>query len=145
MKKGMLAEFKEFAIKGNMMDMAVGIILGAGFGKIITSLVSDIIMPPIGLLLGNVNFTDLKLVLREAGADAIANPAVTWNYGNFIQVIIDFTIVAFCIFLVVKALNRVRDARKKDEVATPPAPPEPTNEEKLLTEIRDLLKKDSFK
>jgi len=141
MKKGMLAEFKEFAIKGNMMDMAVGIILGAGFGKIITSLVSDIIMPPIGLLLGNVNFTDLKLVLREAGADAIANPAVTWNYGNFIQVIIDFTIVAFCIFLVVKALNRVRDARKKDEVATPPAPPEPTNEEKLLTEIRDLLKK----
>lgn len=145
MKKGMLAEFKEFAIKGNMMDMAVGIILGAGFGKIITSLVSDIIMPPIGLLLGNVNFSDLKVVLREAGVDAVTNPAVTWNYGNFIQVIIDFTIVAFCIFMVVKALNRVRDVRKKEEVAPPAAPPEPTNEEKLLTEIRDLLKKDSFK
>jgi len=145
MKKGMLAEFKEFAIKGNMMDMAVGIIIGAGFGKIITSLVSDIIMPPIGLLLGNVNFTDLKLVLREAGVDAVANPAVTWNYGNFIQVVIDFVIVAFCVFLVVKALNRVRDVRKKDETPAPAAPPEPTTEEKLLTEIRDLLKKDSLK
>ena len=130
-------EFKAFAMKGNVTDMAVGIIIGAAFGKIVSSMVSDIIMPPLGLLIGGVNFTDLKLVMKAATE---AQPAVTWNYGNFLQVTFDFLIVAFAVFMVIKALNT---AKRKEEAkpATPPAPPVPTKEESLLTEIRDLLKK----
>lgn len=126
-------EFKAFALKGNLVDVAVGIIIGLAFGKVVSSIVNDIIMPPIGLLLGGVNFTELKVVLREATASL---PAVTWNYGNFIQVCIDFLIVAFSVFMLVKAMNA---ARIKKEAA--PAPPAPTKQEILLTEIRDLLKK----
>jgi large conductance mechanosensitive channel len=130
-------EFKAFAMKGNVVDMAVGIIIGAAFGKIVSSIVSDIIMPPLGLLIGGVNFTDLRLILKAATE---TTPAVTWNYGNFIQVIFDFTIVAFAVFMVIKAMNA---AKKKEEAvpAAPPAPPAPTKEEVLLGEIRDLLKK----
>ena len=130
-------EFKAFAMKGNVTDMAVGIIIGAAFGKIVSSMVSDIIMPPLGLLIGGVNFTDLKLVMKAATE---AHPAVTWNYGNFLQVTFDFLIVAFAVFMVIKALNA---AKRKEEAkpAAPPAPPAPTKEESLLTEIRDLLKK----
>jgi len=127
-------EFKAFAMKGNVVDMAVGIIIGAAFGKIVSSLVSDIIMPPLGLLIGGVNFTDLKLVMKAAAG---ANPAVTWNYGNFLQVCFDFLIVAFAVFLLIKGIN----AAKKKEDAAPAAPPAPTKEETLLSEIRDLLKK----
>ncbi len=129
-----LDEFKKFAMKGNMVDMAVGIIIGVAFGKIVTSLVSDVIMPPIGLLLGGVNFTDLKVVMKAA---TDVKPAVTWNYGSFIQAAIDFLIVAFTIFLLVKAIN----ALKKKEEPAPAAPPAPTKDQILLTEIRDLLKK----
>jgi large conductance mechanosensitive channel len=131
-------EFKAFAMKGNVVDMAVGIIIGAAFGKIVSSMVSDIIMPPLGLLIGGVNFTDLKLVLKAA-VDA-THPAVTWNYGNFLQVTFDFLIVAFAVFLVIKAIVA---AKRKEEAApsAPPAPPIPTKEEVLLSEIRDLLKK----
>jgi len=124
-------EFKAFALRGSVVDMAVGIIIGAAFGKIITSIVADVIMPPIGLLVGGVNFTDLKVVLREAIG---ANPAVTLNYGNFIQVTFDFLIVAFVIFLLIKAINRSK--KNKEE-----APAGPSKEETLLSEIRDLLKK----
>jgi large conductance mechanosensitive channel len=127
-------EFKAFTMKGNVVDMAVGIIIGAAFGKIVSSIVGDIIMPPLGLLIGGVNFTDLKLVLKAASE---AHPAVTWNYGNFLQVCFDFLIVAFAIFLIIKAIVI---ARRKEEAA-PAAPPAPTKEEILLTEIRDLLKK----
>jgi large conductance mechanosensitive channel len=129
----MLKEFKNFAIKGNLIDMAIGIIIGAAFGKIVASLVADIIMPPLGLLIGGVNFTDLTIVLKSAVGET---PAVTLNYGNFLQIVFDFLIVAFTIFLVVKGLNKM----KKKEEAKPVAPPEPTKEEILLTEIRDLLK-----
>jgi large conductance mechanosensitive channel len=130
-------EFKAFAMKGNVVDMAVGIIIGAAFGKIVSSVVGDIIMPPLGLLIGGVNFTDLKVVLKAA-VDA-THPAVTWNYGNFLQVTFDFLIVAFAVFMVIKAINT---AKRKEEVpVAPPAPPVPTKEETLLTEIRDLLKK----
>ena len=127
-------EFKAFTMKGNMVDMAVGIIIGAAFGKIVSSLVSDIIMPPIGLLLGGVNFTDLKLVMKAATETA---PAVTWNYGSFLQVVIDFLIVAWAIFMIVKIIN----AAKKKEEEAPAAPPAPTKDQELLSEIRDLLKK----
>jgi len=130
----MLKEFKNFAIKGNLIDMAIGIIIGAAFGKIVASLVADIIMPPLGLLIGGVNFTELTIVLKSAVGET---PAVTLNYGNFLQIVFDFLIVAFTIFLVVKGLNKM----KKKEEAKPVAPPEPTKEEILLTEIRDLLKK----
>jgi large conductance mechanosensitive channel len=130
-------EFKAFAMKGNVVDMAVGIIIGAAFGKIVSSIVSDIIMPPLGLLIGGVNFTDLKVVMKAA---TDLKPAVTWNYGNFLQVTFDFLIVAFAVFMVIKAMNA---AKKKEEAkpAAPAAPPLPTKEETLLTEIRDLLKK----
>jgi large conductance mechanosensitive channel len=127
-------EFKAFAMKGNVVDMAVGIIIGAAFGKIVSSVVSDIIMPPLGLLIGGVNFSDLKWVMKAATDTA---PAVTWNYGNFLQVCFDFLIVAFAVFLLIKAIN----AAKKKEEAAPSAPPEAPKEEVLLTEIRDLLKK----
>jgi large conductance mechanosensitive channel len=127
-------EFKAFAMKGNVVDMAVGIIIGAAFGKIVSSLVADIFMPPLGLLIGGVNFTELKIILKAAVG---TNPAVTWNYGNFLQAAFDFVIVAFVVFLVIKAIVA---AKRKEEVA-PAAPPVPTKEESLLTEIRDLLKK----
>ncbi len=130
----MLKEFKSFAIKGNLIDMAIGIIIGAAFGKIVASFVADIILPPLGLLIGGVNFTDLNIILQKATAEA---PAVTLNYGNFIQIVIDFLIVAFTIFMVVKGINKM----KKKEEAKVAAAPEPTKEEILLTEIRDLLKK----
>jgi len=128
-----ISEFKAFAMRGNVVDMAVGIILGAAFGKIVSSFVNDIIMPPIGLLVGGVDFTDLSIVLKEAVGEV---PAVTINYGMFIQVIIDFVIVAFAIFMAIKAMNSM----KKKQEAAPAAPPVPSREEILLTEIRDLLK-----
>jgi large conductance mechanosensitive channel len=127
-------EFKSFAMKGNVVDLAVGIIIGAAFGKIVASLVSDIIMPPLGLIIGGVTFTDLKVVMKAATE---GHPAVTWNYGNFLQVTFDFLIVAFAVFLLIKAIVL---ARKKEQAA-PAAPPAPSKEEILLTEIRDLLKK----
>lgn len=137
----MLKEFKEFAMKGNVMDMAIGIIIGGAFGKIVASFVADVLMPPLGLIIGGVNFTDLKLVLTEAVLDADGvetAAAVSINYGNFIQVTIDFIIIAFAIFMMVKAMN---SAKKKEEAAPPPPPPGPTDDQKLLMEIRDLLKK----
>ena len=129
-----IQEFKAFAMRGNVIDMAVGIIIGGAFGKIVSSIVNDIIMPPIGLLVGGVNFTDLKFVMKDAVGDI---PAVSLNYGNFIQVLFDFIIIAFSIFMVIKVMNA---AKKKEEAPVAPKAPEPTNEEKLLTEIRDLLK-----
>lgn len=142
---GMIKEFKEFAVKGNMLDMAVGIIIGGAFGKVITSLVNDILMPPLGMLLGKVDFTNLKVILQkgqEAVMDGttVVQPAineVSVNYGMFIQTVIDFVIVAFCIFVVIKAMNRLK---RKEEVA-PAAPPPPSEEVVILKEIRDLLKK----
>lgn len=132
-----LSEFKAFAMKGNVIDMAVGIIIGGAFGKIVSSIVNDIIMPPIGLLVGGVNFTDLKFVLKAAIEDS---PAVTINYGSFLQVTFDFLIIAFAIFMVIKAMNSAK--KKEAEAPAAPAPaPAPSKEEVLLTEIRDLLKK----
>lgn len=128
-----IKEFKEFAVKGNMIDMAVGIIIGGAFGKIVSSLVADVIMPPIGLMLGGVDFSNLKVTLKEAQEGV---EAVTLNYGKFVQTAVDFMIVAFAIFLMVKAINTLK--RKEEEA--PAAPPEPTKEEQLLTEIRDVLK-----
>lgn len=135
-----IQEFKEFAIKGNMVDMAVGIIIGAAFGKIVTSLVNDLLMPPIGLLIGGVDFTDLKIILKGAIVDPTGKSisAVSVNYGSFIQITLDFMIVAFVIFMMIKAMNRMK---KKQIEAVVPAPPLPGREEILLTEIRDLLKK----
>lgn len=142
-----LSDFKAFAMRGNVIDMAVGVIIGGAFGKIVTSIVNDVIMPPIGLLVGGVNFTDLKLVLKdavpagvnEAGEVQEAVAAVTLNYGNFLQQTFDFLIIAFSIFLFISLIKKVTERKKVKEPA--PAPePEPTNEEKLLTEIRDLLK-----
>jgi len=130
---GMLKEFREFALKGNMIDMAVGIIIGAAFGKVVTSLVGDIIMPPIGTLLGNVDFSGLTVTLREASE---GKEAVLLRYGAFINTLVDFFIVALAIFMVIKGMNTLR--RKNAE--KPAAPPAPTPQEKLLTEIRDLLK-----
>jgi large conductance mechanosensitive channel len=129
----MLKEFKEFAIKGNAIDMAVGIIIGAAFGKVISSLVADIFMPPIGVLVGGVDFTKLALTLKETAGNT---PAVTLNYGNFIQTLVDFTIIAFAIFMAIKFINKL----KRKEVAAPAVIPEPSREELLLAEIRDLLK-----
>ncbi len=127
-----IQEFKAFALKGNVIDMAVGIVIGAGFGRIVSSLVDNIIMPPLGIIVGGVNFKDLSLVLKQASEGV---PAVTLKYGEFIQTVFDFTIIAFCIFLVVKMINRM----KKKEAANPTvAPP---RQEVLLQEIRDLLKK----
>jgi large conductance mechanosensitive channel len=137
---GMLQEFKQFAMRGNVVDMAVGVIIGGAFGKIVSSVVSDIIMPPIGCLVGGMNFADLKVTLKDAvmNGEEIVTPAVTLNYGNFIQVVIDFLIIAFSIFLLIKGINALN--RKKKEEPAPAAPPAPSAEEKLLTEIRDLLK-----
>lgn len=138
----MLDEFKAFAMRGNVVDMAVGIIIGGAFGKIISSFVSDVLMPPIGLLLGGVDFKDMLYTLKDAvmeGSEVIT-PAVTLNYGMFIQNIVDFLIIAFAIFMAIKGMNSMK---KKEEVApaAPEAPPAPTKEQELLAEIRDLLKK----
>ena len=130
----MMKEFKSFVMRGNILDLAVAVIIGAAFGKIISSFVKDILMPPIGMLLGDVNFEDIVWTLREAQGEVAA---VTMNLGIFIQNIVDFIIVAFAIFMVIKAYNK---SKKKEEEA-PAAPPAPSNEEVLLAEIRDLLKK----
>ena len=129
---GVLNEFKAFAVKGNVVDMAVGIIIGAAFGKIVTSFVGDLVMPPIGMLIGGVDFSDLAITLKAAEG---ATPAVVLAYGKFIQTIIDFIIVALAIFVGVKAINRL----KREEAVAPSLPPVPTKEEVLLGEIRDLL------
>lgn len=129
-----LQEFKEFAVKGNVVDMAVGIIIGAAFGKIVTSFVGDVIMPPIGALLGGVDFSGLAFTVKAAVGTA---PAVVISYGKFVQTLIDFTIIAFAIFMAVKAVNALR---KAEAAAPPPAPPAPSQQEVLLAEIRDLLK-----
>ena len=139
-----IKEFKEFALKGNVVDLAVGVIIGAAFGKIVSSMVNDVVMPPIGKLMGGVNFSDLFISLDAAktqGIHSLAKAKETGAaiiaYGSFVNTVIDFTIVAFCIFLVIKGIN----AMKRKSAPTPPAaPPEPTKEEKLLMEIRDLLK-----
>ena len=132
-----------------MVDMAVGVIIGGAFGKIVSSVVADVIMPPIGLLVGGVNFTDLKLVMKDAVAEVkdeagnvitAAQDAVTLNYGNFLQVTFDFLIIAFSIFLMIKLITRLTEKKKAEEEATPAPPPAPSKEELLLTEIRDLLK-----
>jgi large conductance mechanosensitive channel len=128
-----LQEFKTFAVKGNMIDMAVGIIIGAAFGKIIASLVADVIMPPLGLVIGGVNFSDLAITLAPAEGEL---PAVVLAYGKFIQSIVDFLIIASVIFMAVKMINRL----KREEQAAPPAPAAPTKDQELLSEIRDLLR-----
>ena len=131
-----MKEFKEFAAKGNVIDMAVGVVMGAAFGKIVTALVAGVIMPPIGVLIGGVDFSDLTIVVKEAVGES---PAVLISYGSFIQTLIDFTIIAFAIFMVIKGINRL----KKKEEEAPKAPAAPSTEELLLTEIRDLLKSES--
>ena len=135
-KPGLLKEFKEFAVKGNAIDMAVGVIIGGAFGKIVTSIVNDLIMPLVGSLLGNVKFSELAIVLKEATE---TTEGITLNYGNFIQTVVDFLIIAFCVFLFVKMIVSMK-RKKKEEEKPAPAEPQPTAEEKLLTEIRDLLK-----
>ena len=134
---GMVKEFKEFAMKGNMMDMAVGIIIGAAFGKIVSSVVADVLMPPLGLLLGGVNFASLKLTLKEAVGNTAA---VTLNYGAFLQTLVDFVIVAFAVLLMIRGINSMR----KEQEEAPAAPAPPPNQEVLLAEIRDLLKNRPF-
>jgi large conductance mechanosensitive channel len=139
---GMLSEFKQFAMRGNVVDLAVGVIIGGAFGKIVSSFVADVLMPPIGVLLGGTDFTSLKIILKNKvmEADKVISQAVTINYGNFVQVTIDFLIIAFSIFMMIKLINSMN--KKEVPAEAPPAPPaEPSNEEKLLTEIRDLLKK----
>ena len=134
----MMSEFKDFAMRGNVVDMAVGIVIGGAFGKIVSSFVADVLMPPIGLMLGGVDFSDLAITLKDAvdGAEA-----VLLKYGVFIQTVVDFLIIAFAIFLVIKAMNSVM--KKEEEPEPEPAPPEPSAEEKLLTEIRDALRSQS--
>lgn len=135
---GMLKEYREFISKGNVIDLAVGVVIGGAFGKIVSSLVNDIVMPPIGYMLKGINFRDLKLVLTRAGTDAagVATPEVAITYGNFIQTALEFLIIAWVIFLVVRTINNMK---RKHEA--PPAPAEPSTQEKLLMEIRDLLRK----
>src|SRR5574344_2391128 len=136
-----IKEFKEFAMRGNVIDLAVGVVIGGAFGKIVASLVADVIMPPIGLLIGGVNFTDLKWEMKaKEVVDGVEQATVTLNYGNFLQVTFDFMIVAFAIFLFVKGINTL-NKKKAEAPVMPAAPPAPSNEELLLTEIRDLLKK----
>ena len=130
---GMMKEFRDFAMRGNVMDMAIGIIIGAAFGKIVTSFVNDVLMPPLGIALGGVKFSDLALTIKEGVGETAA---VSLNYGVFIQTVVDFVIVAFAVFIMVKALNTM----KKKAEEKPVAPAEPPAQEKLLTEIRDLLK-----
>jgi large conductance mechanosensitive channel len=130
-----IAEFKDFAMRGNVVDMAVGIVIGGAFGKIVSSFVADVLMPPLGLLIGGVDFSDLAIMLS---AMTDSSPAVVIAYGKFIQAVVDFVIIAFAIFLVVKGMNSL----KKEEVKAPAEPPPPPREQVLLTEIRDLLKRD---
>lgn len=140
--KKFLSEFKEFAMKGNVVDMAVGVIIGAAFGKIVTSLVNDVIMPVIGVFTGGVNFSDKKWIIQQAVADGetIVTPEVAVTWGAFVQTVIDFIIIAFCIFVAIKFINKLKRA---PEPAPEPAPaPAPPTQEELLTEIRDLLKKE---
>jgi large conductance mechanosensitive channel len=129
----MMSEFKNFAMRGNVVDMAVGIVIGGAFGKIVSSFVSDVLMPPIGMMMGGVDFSELAVVLKEATGEAAA---VTINYGSFIQTVLDFVIIAFAIFMVVRAINNM----KKKEEEAPAEPPKPSAEVELLTEIRDSLK-----
>lgn len=129
---GIIQEFKTFAMRGNVVDIAVGIIIGGAFGKIVSSFVADVIMPPIGVLVGNIDFTNLSITLKQASGDIAA---VTLNYGKFIQSVVDFIIIAFAIFMMIKVMNSL----KKKEEAAPAAPPVPTAEVVLLTEIRDAL------
>ncbi|WP_026952312.1 large-conductance mechanosensitive channel protein MscL [Algoriphagus mannitolivorans] len=137
---GLLKEFKEFAVKGNVVDLAVAVIIGGAFGKIVASFVSDVLMPPIGLLLGGVDYTSLQLILKEASMNDAGEEiaAVAINYGVFLQNVIDFIIIAFVIFMAIRAINSMKN---KEAAAPPPPPPGPTPSEKLLEEIRDLLKK----
>ena len=141
---GFFAEFKKFIARGNVMDMAVGVIIGGAFGKISTSLVNDIIMPAVSMLVGGINFSDWKIVLKQAvlDADGVTElaPAVAINYGTFLSTILDFVIIAFAVFCMIKFLNNLHRKKEEEAPAAPPAPPEPSAEEKLLTEIRDLLK-----
>lgn len=136
---GFVKEFKEFAMRGNVLDMAVGIVIGGAFGKIVSSFVADLMTPLLGLLIGGVNFSDLKIVLKQAvmQGEEVISPEVAFSYGNFIQVIFDFLIIAFAIFMLLKAVNKFK--RKKEEA--PEAPAAPPADVQLLTEIRDLLKK----
>lgn len=131
----LIKEFKEFAMRGNVVDLAVAVIIGGAFGKIVASFVADVLMPPIGLLMGGVDFTDLAITLKEAEGEAAA---VMLRYGAFIQSVVDFLIVAFAIFMMIKAMNA---AKKKEDAPPPPPPPGPTKDQELLMEIRDLLKK----
>ena len=135
-----LNEFKEFAMRGNVLDMAVGVIIGGAFGKIVSSVVDDVIMPPIGWLIGGVNFADLKFTLPTVNVAGEELKAATINYGNFLQTCFDFLIVAFCVFLLIKIVNKVTAKKEEEKPAEAPKTPEPTQEEKLLAEIRDLLK-----
>ena len=128
-----LKEFKDFAVKGNVIDMSVGIIIGSAFGKIVSSLVADVVMPPLGFLIGGINFSALAITLKAAEGDA---PAVLLKYGQFIQTMLDFTIIAFAIFIAIKGINSL----KRKEASTPKAPQAPSKEELLLSEIRDILK-----
>ena len=153
-KSTFLQDFKAFAMKGNVVDMAVGVIIGGAFGKIVTSVVNDIIMPPIGLLVGGMDFKDLKYVMQEAVPEKLNEagevieatvPEVTLNYGNFLQQTFDFIIIAFSIFLFVSFIKKMSEKKKAEEPAAPAPPPAPSKEETLLTEIRDLLKEQSKK
>ena len=140
-------DFKAFVMRGNVVDLAVAVVIGGAFGRIVSSFVNDLLMPPLGLLLGNKDFSNYKVILKPAreavmeGETVIrqAAEAVTWNYGLFIQNVVDFLIIALAIFVVIRAMSRLQ--KKEEAQAPPPPPPEPSNEEKLLTEIRDLLKK----
>lgn len=147
--KKFFSEFKEFAMRGNVVDMAVGVIIGAAFGKIVSSLVDDIIMPLIGVATGGMNFTDYKWVVQKAVMDGqeIIKPEVTMNWGAWVQTVVDFLIVAFCIFVMIKFINNLRKKaeRQKEAAVEAPAAPAPTKEEELLTEIRDLLKEQQKK
>ncbi len=136
--KSMLKEFREFALRGNVVDMAVGIIIGGAFGTIVKSLVNDVLMPPIGMLMGGIDFSDLAITLKEASGGA---PAVLIKYGAFINSVISFLIVAFCVFLLVKVMNETRERLSAKEENEKPAPADPPRQEVLLEEIRDLLKK----
>ncbi len=138
----MIQEFKKFAMRGNVIDMAVGIIIGGAFGKIVSSVVGDLIMPAVGLLVGGVNFSDLKLVLKDAvmEGDKVVTPEVAIGYGNFVQVTFDFLIIAFAVFLLVKGVNALTKKKEAEKAAAPQTPPAPPADIQLLTEIRDLLK-----
>ena len=142
-KSNFLQEFKSFAVKGNAIDMAVGVIIGGAFGKIVTSIVNDLIMPPIGWIIGGVDFKDLKLDLPVnplSVKDGVEAVPVTINYGNFLQTTLDFIIIALCVFMLVRFIMKLSKKKKDEKPVTPPAPPAPSKEELLLTEIRDLLK-----